>query len=364
VGDLVQKGYAKPGQLPDQYPGDDKIDAFEKMHMGQKQIIQQELDTRAKNSEAQKNTAQASEATAGAAAKNAEATWYQQHPNAGAPGVPAEQISASDWLAKNPGKTFSDYTIAMKKLVPAFNFSMQQGALTDQARDMAAENYFQTGQLPSGMRSPAMSGAIMSRAAQLHPNGTTELAGNRAAFEANKKSYDNVTGTLDTLSAFEQSGLKNLKQFTDLADKLPDTGVPWLNTPVRNLNQNLVGAQYMPAIEAARSVALREIARVTNDPKLSGSLTDSARGEVSNFSPENATLPQIKHVVEVLQNDMANVHSSLAQQKADIGARLGIKSSSAQGGGTSVSVTDPRGKVHTFPDQKSADAFKQEAGIK
>src|SRR4029077_9531510 len=136
-----------------------------------------------------------------------------------------------------------------------------------------------TGQLPAGMRSPVMSGAIISRAAELHPNGTAELAGNRAAYEANKKSYDNVTGTLDTLSAFEQSGLKNLKQFTDLANKLPDTGVPWLNTPVRNLNQNLVGAQYMPAIEAARSVALREIARVTNDPKLSGSLTDSARGE-------------------------------------------------------------------------------------
>lgn len=337
VNDLIQKGYAKQGQLPDQYPGDDKIDMIEKTFMGQKQIVDQELKNRQTNSDVAKNTAQASEANAAASAKSSEALWYQQHPNAGAPGVPPETASAADWLAKpeNKGKSLSDYNIAMKKIVPAYNFSLQQGNLTDQAKDMAAENYFQTGQLPSGMRSPAMSGAIISRAAQLHPNATTELAGNRAAYEANKKSYDNVTGTLDTLSSFEQSGLKNLKQFTDLASKLPDTGVPWLNTPVRNLNQNLVGAEYMPAIEAARGVALREIARVTNDPKLSGSLTDSARGEVSNFSPENATLPQIKHVVEVLTNDMANVHSSLAQQKADIGTRLGIKT---QGSAPSVSV--------------------------
>jgi hypothetical protein len=33
-------------------------------------------------------------------------------------------------------------------------------------------------------------------------------------------------------------------------------------------------------------------------------------------------------------------------------------------GGGGVTVTDPRGVVHTFPDQKSADAFKQAAGIK
>lgn len=253
----------------------------------------------------------------------------------GSPEVQAQQA----WLKKNPGKDASDYAIMMKKLPITF----QRDLLTPEATDMAAENYFQTGQLPAGMRSPAMSASIISRAAQLHPNATTELAGNRASYEANKKSYDNVTTTLDTLSAFEQSGLKNLKQFTDLANKLPDTGVPWLNTPVRNLNKNLVGAEYMPAIEAARSVALREIARVTNDPKLSGSLTDSARGEVAAFSPMNATLPQIKRVVEVLQNDMANVHSSLAAQKQDIGARLGIKSGSG---------AIPAEATHIGPDNK------------
>jgi hypothetical protein len=53
-------------------------------------------------------------------------------------------------------------------------------------------------------------------------------------------------------------------------------------------------------------------------------LTDSARQEVEGLSPTNATMNQIKHVVEVLKNDMANVHQGLGQQKQDIGKRLNL----------------------------------------
>ncbi len=262
--------------------------------------------------------------------------------------------------------------VAMKKVVPAFNFNLMNSGTTGNAAevaqrfgmnptafDQAAEKYWTSGQLPpAGRGGPALAlnKALMNRAADLHPEGS--LAANSAEYKANAASYKNVTTTLDTLSAFEQSGLKNLKQFTDLADKIPDTGVPWLNTPVRLLNDKLVGAEYMPAIAAARSVALREIARVTNDPKLSGSLTDTARAEVSSFSPQNATLPQIKQVVKVLQNDMANVHSSLQDQKDSIAKRLGGVPSG------SFSVQAPNGKTYTFNDQDSLDSFKKRAGIK
>jgi hypothetical protein len=293
------------------------IDQTAKSSMGMKAIAEQQK-TAAETSEA---TAKTGEANATAANKRAESDYYKAH--GGAPGVPVETVQMNDWLSKNPGKGPSDFLAWKAKQAPLATFNLQSGLLTDQAKDMAAENYFQTGQLPAGARSPAMISQIIDRAAQLHPGGN--LAGNKAAFEANKASYDNVTKTLDTLSAFENAGLKNLKQFTDLADKLPDTGIPWANTPVRLLNNKLVGDEWMPAVEAARTVALREIARVTNDPKLSGVLTDSARQEVEGLSPQNATMNQIKHVVDVLKNDMANVHQGLAQQKQDIGGRLGIK---------------------------------------
>jgi hypothetical protein len=315
------------------------IDGVAKTSMGAKAVAEQQQAQQA----LKESTAKTGEAEATTAEKQATAQWYKDHPGTGAPGVPAEIVQQSDWLKNNPGKGPSDFLAWKAKQAPLATFNLQSGLLTDQAKDMAAENYFQTGQLPAGARSPAMIAQIIDRAGQLHPGGS--LAGNKAAYDANKKSYDNVTGTLDTLTAFENTGLKNLKQFTDLAEKIPDTGVPWLNTPVRLLNRNLVGDANMAAVEAARSVALREIARVTNDPKLSGQLTDNARGEVSGFSPQNATLPQIKAVAQVLQQDMANVHQSLAAQKADIGKRLGIAEQPAatttqSGGGGGAKVGD------------------------
>ncbi len=207
------------------------------------------------------------------------------------------------------------------------------GGLDQEAIDQAAEKYYASGQLPAGMGGSAVArnNAIMNRAGQLHPGAT--LAENSAAFKANQSSLTNITRTLDTLSAFENTAGKNLQQFLALAETIPDTGVPWLNTPVRSLNKNVVGDANMAAITAARDVALREIARVTNDPKLSGSLTDSARQEVAGLSPANATLPQIKAVAKVLMQDMANVHSSLDTQKADIQQRLGGKTPPPSSGG-------------------------------
>lgn len=203
-------------------------------------------------------------------------------------------------------------------------FGMQQNALTGTALDQSAQTYLQTGKLPSGMRSPGMAAAIINRAGEL--GGNQSIAANSAAFGANKASYDNVTKTLDTLTGFENAAIKNIDMFKGLTSKLPDTGVPWINTPIRLLDEKAVGAEWMPAINAAREIANREVARVTNDPKLAGVLSDSARQEVSSFNPKDATLAQIMHVTDLMKQDMANVHTSLAMQKADIGKRLGIQS--------------------------------------
>ena len=52
--------------------------------------------------------------------------WYKQH--GGAPGVPVEAVQQADWLQKHPGQGPSDYAVAMKKIVPAYNFNLQQSA--------------------------------------------------------------------------------------------------------------------------------------------------------------------------------------------------------------------------------------------
>lgn len=219
------------------------------------------------------------------------------------------------------------------------NLAME-GSLTSEGLSMAAQQFATTGVMPSLGRSSAIRAQIVNEAARLYPK--IDLASNQAAFKANQASLDNVTKTLDTLTAFENTGLKNLKQFTDLAAKIPDTGVPWTNTPVRMLSRQIVGSENMAAVEAARNVALREIARVTNDPKLSGALTDSSRQEVANLIPQNATFKQIKAVAKVLQQDMANVHGSLADQRDAIKARIGVGKDTSQAtpGGTQPAASD------------------------
>lgn len=197
--------------------------------------------------------------------------------------------------------------------------------LTPEGLDAAAMMFAKTGQLPAlGMGDKTTRKAIINRAAVMVPG--LDVASAKADFEANKKSLDNVTGTLDTLESFSKAANKNLDQFVELAQKLPDTGIPWANTPLRLLNDKMVGAEYMPAINAARAVATREIARITGDPKLKGVLSDAARHEVDELVPNDITLNQLKHVVPVLRKDMDNVHVSLGEQKSAIQGRLKLGS--------------------------------------
>lgn len=198
--------------------------------------------------------------------------------------------------------------------------------LTPEGLDAAAMMFAKTGQLPAlGMGDKTTRKAIINRAAQLTPG--LDVASARADFEANKKSLDNITGTLDSLEAFSNTGKKNLQQFVDLFPKLPDSGVPWANTPIRLLNDKLVGAEYAPAVNMARSVAAREFSRIANDPKLKGALTDSARQEVDALIPADITLNQLKRLVPVILNDMNNAHTSLGEQRAAIQGRIKLGSS-------------------------------------
>lgn len=332
--------------------------------------------------ETAKDTEQGNEAAQAAAVSKQKALWYQQHPQVGAPGVPAEDVSAADWLSKpeNKGKTFSDYTIAMKKVVPAYNFNLQnnsgagkpsadvakQFGMTPEAFDQAAEKYYQTGTMPSlgrGTSGPALQKAIMNRTGELHPGAV--LAEQSAEFAANKDSLKKLQGNLDSVSAFESTALKNLQLFRTQAQKVIDTGIPLLNAPLRSAAK-MLGSQDQAGFETSLQVANNEIAKVTSSPGLSGVLSDSARKEVENYNPKNATIGQAMHVADILEQDMANRHKSYQDQINDIKGRMGGKmggNANQPPAGSKFSVPLPNGKTATFPDQASLDRFKAEAKL-
>lgn len=223
-----------------------------------------------------------------------------------------------------------------------------EGALSEDGLNIAADNYAKTGQMPSGMRSAAMVSKIITRAAERNPG--VDLASNSAEFKANQDSLKKLQGQRDAVGAFEQTALKNLDLFLDQAKGIVDTGSPFLNTPLRQINARLVGDAKIAAYEAARRVAVNEIAKVTSNPNLTGTLSDSARHEVESFSPDNATLAQTFAVAKVLRQDMTNRHDSLDMQIKDIQDRIkgksgAVQQSNAQQSSATHAVKDGSGKI-------------------
>ncbi len=216
-----------------------------------------------------------------------------------------------------------DVTARVKPIPPASMTINPAMVPSGDALDMAAKRYLATGELPSmgmGSAGAAARVAVMNAAAKIDP--TASLAANKATYKADTTNLSNLQRTEGTLSAFENTAGKNLDQFLSLADKIPDTGVPWLNQPIRSVNAKGLGSADQAAFNAARDVALREIARVTNDPKLAGVLSDTARREVSGLSPADATFAQIQAVAKVLKQDMANVHAGINEQIGTVKAGL------------------------------------------
>lgn len=228
------------------------------------------------------------------------------------------------------------------------------GVILDQdAVDQNARRYLETGQLPSlGMGSAGAEARqqILNRAAQLGKDDS--IAANSASTRADSSSLSAMTKSRDAVNAFEKTANANLDVFTKQAKSIIDSGSPWINQPLRSINRNLLGGKDVAAFDAARQVALTEIAKVTNNPNLTGQLSDSARKEVLALIPENATLGQIYRVVGVLRQDMENRRKFLDQGITEIKSRMGKGGENKPAGNESrktMFARDPAGKLHEAP---------------
>src|SRR6185312_12566592 len=200
--------------------------------------------------------------------------------------------------------------------------------------DQAAQIYATTGQLPRfyGSSGAAMQMAVIKRAAELFPN--QNFAINAANYTANKASLDQLTKQYNAVNAFESTAGKNLDLFIQKAQKVADSGSPWLNRPVRATMTGAAGNPDITAYNAARQTALNEIAKVLNNPTSSAALTDTARKEVETILSPNATLGQALAAAQVLRQDMGNRMGAYEQQIQALQGKLGeIAPMKGQGGG-------------------------------
>lgn len=198
-----------------------------------------------------------------------------------------------------------------------------EGQLTPEALDMAADSFAKTGQLPQVGRSGAVRAQIINAAAAKNP--TLDPVKNAAEYKANEGSLKKLQSQFDATTAFEETAGKNLDQFLGAAKNIVDTGSPALNAPLRMISNNVFGSKAQAVADAARQVAVNEVAKVTGSPGMTGQLSDSARHEVEAFNPRSATLGQTIEVAKILRQDMSNRRQSYGDQIEAIKGRLGSR---------------------------------------
>ena len=174
------------------------------------------------------------------------------------------------------------------------------------------------------MRAVALLGklnhAIMNRAAELDPNGN--IMANKSILAANTDSLKNLQKQSDAVSAFENTAFKNIDRTIAAAQKVPDLGTRFANTPVRMINENMLGTPEMAALRADLLTSQTEVAKILSSATASGVLSDSARQEVQDITNGNLPLPAMIAAFNELKADIGNRHQSYADQISDMQRRI------------------------------------------
>lgn len=291
-------------------------------------------------------------------------------------------------VATDPRVAANKVQIALQTQAGKAAADADAAGLTPDDYSRAGEQYARTGVMPSVGRDKTTRAKIMHASSEwARDNGLSpkDMVTMQAAYAGDKDSLKKFQAQRDQIVSFEGTAQKNLDLFLNAAAQIPDVGSPWINKPLRDLNEKLLGSVNMAAVNAARQVANNEIAKVTSGGGLGGVLSDSARHEVESYNPKNATFAQTVAVAKILKQDMANRHDSMDATLGDIRARIGggggiqqpafqqptVPQSTGGGRGTpagggqqTFDVTDPRGVVHHFTSQQDATTFKQAAGIR
>jgi hypothetical protein len=169
------------------------------------------------------------------------------------------------------------------------------------------------------------------------------------------------------------TAIAHLGMLQDAADALKNTDVPALNR-VANFFKVQTGDTAVTTFNNIADAVDGEVSKT-----FKGTATEGELARVGAHFNHALGADQIQHnigsTVGLLNGKMGEMESAY-QQPAPVGMGKPISLVSPQaqqtlqklqqkanGGGGGVQVTDPRGHIHTFPDQKSADNFKRLANI-
>lgn len=181
----------------------------------------------------------------------------------------------------------------------------------------------------------------------LKEEGGPGTAEQRAAFKADSASLGALTKTFDAITAFENTAVANGRALVGLAKKVDDTGVPVVERWIRAGRKSVKGDPDVSEFHAQLSLFGNEAAKILSNPSMSGVLTDTARKEVQEFLPKDASAAQIERVVSRLETDFGNRKKSTVDQMDAIKTRMSGRKPASPSGDTPAPAALKEGEEST-----------------
>ena len=208
----------------------------------------------------------------------------------------------------------------------------------------AAQNYIATGQFPptgrgSDPTAVAQRAAIVSKVGAIASAAGVDEPTLRAFYKSNAASLTQQQKSYDAVQSFMATADRNSELLDQTLAKIPDTGVPAFNGPIRDLAKTFGGSADVSQFATYLRSVQNEYGKIIAQPNLSGQLTDSARKEAEQLIDPKATVKQIMASLQALRNEGSNRLLSTGEQIQRIMQRM-------QGG--AQPPTQPAGLVPTM----------------
>jgi hypothetical protein len=189
------------------------------------------------------------------------------------------------------------------------------GQMSDDAINKIVDQIAAGDQMPAwgmGKNATAIRIKIYNRLAEKYP--TLDMAQQRAIYTTERANLQRQTTQLSAIRSYKDTALKNLEVFEQAAGKVIDTGSPWINGPLRAVMKDKLGSADQAVYDAARAVVMPELARIIQNPNLTGVLSNQARKEIDEILEGKANFRQIKRVIGMLKIDMNNRTGSMEKE--------------------------------------------------
>lgn len=156
------------------------------------------------------------------------------------------------------------------------------------------------------------------------------------------------TKDLAAIRPYEQMLTKNADIAVNLAEKVIKTDVKLANKPINWVRQNLGDNPDAAEFLAQTRIVTTEAARVLNNPRLTGQLTDNARHEMEQIVSGDMPLNSFVRVVRRMQSDGRNRVEAMEKENAALKGGLKVSSRAP----AEPASPAPAGKVVDFGSLK------------